>query len=212
MPNTPSSLIAPKRFFTARNRRRRPSDSPSKYSTVSTICSSTRGPASAPSLVTWPTRKIAVPLCLAKRTSNAALSRTWATPPGADCSCSVKMVWIESITITLGFSTRAVAMMLSMQVSVITLSLSSGKPKRRARMATCCWDSSPVTYSAGKRVAILHRVCSRMVDLPMPGSPPISTTDPSTRPPPSTRSSSPEAVEKRGTSSTLTSARVLICT
>src|SRR5690606_4857902 len=59
---------------------------------------------------------------------------------------------------------------------------------------------------------ILHRVCSRMVDLPMPGSPPISTTDPSTRPPPSTRSSSPEAVEKRGTSSTLTSARVLICT
>src|SRR5690606_4209560 len=56
-----------------------------------------------------------------------------------------------------------------------------------------------------------QRVCSRMVDLPMPGSPPISTTEPSTRPPPSTRSSSPEAVEKRGTSSTLTSARVLIC-
>src|SRR5690606_21310314 len=52
-------------------------------------------------------------------------------------------------------------------------------------------------------------VCSRMVDLPMPGSPPISTTEPSTRPPPSTRSNSPEAVEKRGTSSTLTSARVL---
>jgi hypothetical protein len=30
------------------------------------------------------------------------------------------MVWIESITITLGFSWRAVAMMVSMQVSVIT--------------------------------------------------------------------------------------------
>src|SRR5690606_11062701 len=42
-------------------------------------------------------------------------------------------------------------------------------------------------------------------------SPPISTTEPSTRPPPSTRSSSLEAVEKRGTSSTLTSARVLSC-
>lgn len=35
------------------------------YSTVSTMCSSTLGPASEPSLVTWPTRKIAVPLCLA---------------------------------------------------------------------------------------------------------------------------------------------------
>ncbi|MNY61795.1 hypothetical protein D3C86_1985170 [compost metagenome] len=65
IPNTPSSLTAPKRFFTARNKRNRPSDSPSKYSTVSTMCSSTRGPANAPSLVTCPTRKIAVPLCLA---------------------------------------------------------------------------------------------------------------------------------------------------
>ncbi|MNR20435.1 hypothetical protein D3C85_1372740 [compost metagenome] len=65
MPNTPSSLTAPKRFLTARSSRRRPSDSPSKYNTVSTMCSSTRGPASEPSLVTWPTRKIAVPLCLA---------------------------------------------------------------------------------------------------------------------------------------------------
>ncbi|MNO69577.1 hypothetical protein D3C76_604330 [compost metagenome] len=57
---------------------------------------------------------------------------------------------------------------------------------------------------------MLQRVCRRMVDLPMPGSPPISTTEPSTRPPPSTRSSSADAVEKRGISSTLTSARVLM--
>ncbi|MNZ45836.1 hypothetical protein D3C78_635000 [compost metagenome] len=78
-------------------------------------------------------------------------------------------------------------------------------------MATCCWDSSPVTYSAGMLLARLHKVCNRMVDLPMPGSPPISTTEPSTKPPPRTRSSSLEAVEKRGTSSTLTSASVLIC-
>ena len=63
-----------------------------------------------------------MPLCLAYRTSSAALSRTWDTPPGADCNCSVKIVWIESITMTLGFSMRAVAMMLSMQVSVMTRS------------------------------------------------------------------------------------------
>jgi hypothetical protein len=61
------------------------------------------------------------------------------------------------------------------------------------------------------RSAMAQRVCKRMVDLPMPGSPPISTTEPSTRPPPSTRSSSAELVEKRGISSTLTSASVLIC-
>ncbi|RMU66769.1 hypothetical protein ALP24_04115 [Pseudomonas syringae pv. aptata] len=89
--------------------------------------------------------------------------------------------------------------------------MSCGRPRRRARMATCCWDSSPVTYSAGMRWAMLHSVCKRTVDLPMPGSPPISTTEPSTRPPPSTLSSSVELVEKRGISSTLTSARVLIC-
>ncbi len=52
-------------------------------------------------------------------------------------------------------------------------------------------------------------VCSKMVDLPIPGSPPISTTEPSTSPPPSTRSSSFDWVLKRGISSTLTSARVL---
>ena len=36
------------------------------------------------------------------------------------------------------------------------------------------------------------------VDLPMPGEPPSSTSDPGTRPPPSTRSSSPMPVESRG--------------
>ena len=102
-------------------------------------------------------------------------------------------------------------MITSMQVSVITLSRSCGRSRRRARIATCCCDSSPVTYSAGMRTAMLHRVCNRMVDLPMPGSPPISTTEPSTRPPPSTRSNSADEVEKRGTSSTLTSARVFSC-
>ena len=76
-------------------------------------------------------------------------------------------------------------------------------------MATCCWDSSPVTYSAGMLWARRHRVCSNMVDLPMPGSPPISTTEPLTRPPPSTRSSSEEPLGWRGVSSVETSARVL---
>ena len=52
------------------------------------MCSSTRGPAIAPSLVTWPTSTIAVPLALAARVRWAAHSRTCATEPGAEVSWS----------------------------------------------------------------------------------------------------------------------------
>ncbi len=86
MANTPISLTAPKRFLMARTSRKLLWVSPSKYSTVSTMCSSTRGPASAPSLVTWPTSTIAVPLALAARVRWAAHSRTCATEPGAEVS------------------------------------------------------------------------------------------------------------------------------
>ncbi len=57
MANTPSSLTAPKRFLIARAPRRNDECvSPSKYSTVSTICSSTRAARRArPPSVTWPT-------------------------------------------------------------------------------------------------------------------------------------------------------------
>src|SRR5579884_1270262 len=45
------------------------------------------------------------------------------------------------------------------------------------------------------------------VDLPMPGEPPSSTSEPGTRPPPSTRSSSPMPVFMRSTGAAPTSAR-----
>jgi hypothetical protein len=83
---TPISLTAPKRFLMARTRRKLLCVSPSKYSTVSTMCSSTRGPARAPSLVTWPTSTMVQPRVLATRVSCAAHSRTCATEPGAEVS------------------------------------------------------------------------------------------------------------------------------
>ena len=141
----PSSLTAPKRFFTARMTRNRVEVSPSKYRTVSTMCSSTRGPASWPSLVTCPTRKMATFDCLAKRTSMAVLSRIWLTEPGADCRLSLKMVWIESMTITAGFKPLACATISSTRVVLNNCSRSLGKPSRWARMLICCGDSSPVT-------------------------------------------------------------------
>ena len=61
----PTSSAAPKRFFTPRTIRSADERSPSKCSTTSTRCSSERGPAMAPSLVTWPTRMIATPVVLA---------------------------------------------------------------------------------------------------------------------------------------------------
>src|SRR5258708_7679810 len=63
--NTPSSFTAPKRFLKARMSRKLWCVSPSKYSTASTICSTTRGPAIAPSLVTWPTSTTTAPLAFA---------------------------------------------------------------------------------------------------------------------------------------------------
>src|SRR5580700_3312572 len=40
--------------------------------------------------------------------------------------------------------------------------------------------------------------CRMMVDLPMPGSPPINSAEPGTRPPPVTRSNSAMPVTRRG--------------
>jgi hypothetical protein len=143
--NTPISLTAPKRFLMARTRRKLLCVSPSKYSTVSTMCSSTRGPASAPSLVTWPTSTTVQPLALATRVRCAAHSRTCATEPGAEVSWSEYTVWIESITQNAG--------LLGVQRGQDALELDLGQhrapaaiqPSRRARSATCAPLSSPVT-------------------------------------------------------------------
>ncbi|MNJ69808.1 hypothetical protein D3C77_662000 [compost metagenome] len=67
MANTPSSLTAPKRFLWLRSVRKRESASPSSNTEQSIQCSRTFGPASEPSLVTWPTITIATPRVLAKR-------------------------------------------------------------------------------------------------------------------------------------------------
>lgn len=64
--------------------------------------------------------------------------------------------------------------------------------------------SSPLTYSTLRVAPIAASDCSSNVDLPMPGSPPISTTPPGTSPPPSTRSNSdtPEGMRASSRAST----------
>ena len=125
------------------------------------------------------------------------LYAAWLTDPGAAVSNSVQIVWIESITSTRGRDAVAWSRMRSMQVSASACNGSSGRPSRCARDATCDSDSSPVTYTLGRCAPSVPSICSSRVDLPMPGSPPISTTEPCTSPPPSTRSSSPIPVSVR---------------
>ena len=79
----PTSSVGPKRFFTARTSRSRECRSPSNWMTTSTRCSSTRGPAIEPSLVTWPTSSVAMPRALATPMRLPATSRTWVTLPAA---------------------------------------------------------------------------------------------------------------------------------
>ena len=81
---TPISSVGPKRFLTARKIRKLRPPSPSKEITASTICSTTRGPAIWPSLVTCPTRITAAPVVFAKRISACAAPRTCETVPGVE--------------------------------------------------------------------------------------------------------------------------------
>ena len=101
--NRPSSPVAPKRCFTARSSRSAWWRSPSKASTVSTTCSSTRGPASAPSLVTWPTSTVARPAVLGlAHEPVGALAHLGRPSPAPSPSSGSYTVWIESTTRTSG--------------------------------------------------------------------------------------------------------------
>ncbi len=109
------------------------------------MCSSTRGPASAPSLVTWPTRKQAAPFCLLNATSFAADSRTCPIEPAAEASSPLVTVWIESTAMTSGASSSATSRIRSSEVSQRIDAFESPTPSRSPRMRICCADSSPET-------------------------------------------------------------------
>src|SRR5918992_1480878 len=205
--NTPASLVEPKRFFSARRVRYVRSRSPSNESTQSTRCSSTRGPASDPSFVTWPTRRVAIPRSFATRMTRPATSRTWPTEPGAPLRAGSYRTCTESITHASGRSASSVASTASRSVSATIGTPSAPLPSRSARSFTCAADSSPDTYSTSRPAAArLPSAPVVSVDLPIPGNPPIRTSEPGTRPPPSTRSSSPMPVRRRWMAGASTSA------
>src|SRR5258708_5439377 len=79
---------------------------------------------------------------------------------------------------------------------------------RSARRRSWSGDSSPETYSVETPwLSSLAAHCISSVDLPIPGSPPTSTTEPGTIPPPSTKSNSARPVFHRPTAPPATSDR-----
>ena len=164
------------------------------------MCSSVLGPAMPPPLVTWPTTNTAVPLSLANRMSRAAHSRTCPTLPGAPSRSPVNTVWIESTTSTRGRLVRrpwrgSVSRLVSASsgTSAAALAQPVGAQLHLQRRLL----ARDVERAHVRRLRSRAATCSRSVDLPMPGSPPTSTIEPGTRPPPSTKSNSSRPVGQR---------------
>jgi hypothetical protein len=109
------------------------------------MCSSTFGPAMAPSLVMWPISTIGTPLALAKRMSSLVHSRTCPTLPGLASSTAVCSVCMLSITTKPGFNSSTCRRMFCVLVSVSTWQPVAPGFRRSARMRTCWALSSPLT-------------------------------------------------------------------
>ncbi len=94
-------------------------------------------------------------------------------------------------------------MMLGIDISGNNHRFGFTAPNRSARRRTCCALSSAVTYNDSPGAPASN--CNNNVLLPMPGSPPNNVTEPGTKPPPNTRSSSPMPVGTGSDSVELTS-------
>ena len=92
------------------------------------MCSSRRGPATMPSLVTCPTISTGVWVALAYCSSRSVDSRTCVTLPGAEAGPSARTVWMESTTSIPARRRSASASAPSMAVSAYTNSPCAGDP------------------------------------------------------------------------------------
>lgn len=116
------------------------------------------------------------------------------TDPAPDTASSEYIVCIESMTaISPFFKLWMIARHSSSEVVVTSPASEVSTPNLFALILICETDSSPEMYTALRFlffVAIFEVSCIKIVDFPMPGSPPIKTALPTTKPLPSTLSSS----------------------
>ena len=91
-------MVEPNRFFADRSRRQELIGSPSMYRTTSTMCSSTRGPAMSPPLVTCPVMTTGTPAPLAHSSRERVHSLICVALPGLEDDPSSDSVCMESTT------------------------------------------------------------------------------------------------------------------
>nr|WP_276602802.1 hypothetical protein [Nannocystis pusilla] len=162
-------------------------------------------------MVTWPTTTTGTPWVLAKPTRAEVTARIWLMLPGRPSWAPLWTVWTESTISAASVLARSWAALKTSSMRVSAISRRPGwlAPRRPQREATWATDSSPLAYSTTPlRRARPTEACRSSVDLPIPGGPPSSTTLPGTRPPPSTRSTSPMPHGRRGWRSTIVCASV----
>ena len=187
----PTSPAGPKRCLTEVRTRRAWCRSPSKESTVSTRCSTARGPAMSPSLVTWPTSRSGTPLDLAMRVRRSTQVRTWARLPAGWPSSGSETDCNESTTTSAGRCRSTAASIASTSGPSMARRFRGTGPMREARPRTWARDSSAEASITSRPVlASDDSTWNSRVDLPIPGGPKSNVTEPATTPPPMTRSSS----------------------
>ena len=108
---------------------------------------------------------------------------------------------------TTNFSSSMASSMSSRQVSLSKRRLEESSFSRAQRIFTCEQLSSAETYKTRCFSERCAETSVKRVLLPMPGSPPMSTSEPGTMPPPSTVSSSAMPEDTREYRSSLTSER-----
>ena len=143
-----------------------------------------------------------MPLVFAKRISDWAEPRTWVTVPGADSTVSVHMVWIESM-----IGEAPAGALAQRGDDVLDIGLRGEFDRRVAEPEPLGpqphlrdrFFAGNIGDALARLAPARQQACISRVDLPMPGSPPSRMTEPCTKPPPVTRSSSamPEGDARR---------------
>ena len=105
---------------------------------MSTRCSTARGPARSPSLVTWPTRTTGTPVDLASRVSRSTHALTCAKLPADPGNSSSETVWMESTTTSAGWWRTIAASTATTSGPARASRFSGTAPIRVARPLT--WD------------------------------------------------------------------------
>ena len=184
--NQAVSPSVPKRFFPPETIRSPERGSPSNVRTTSTACSSARGPARSPSFVTWPASTTAMSSCLGELDERVGarpdLRHAAGLRRGLDVAERLHRIDREH-----GRAHRPRGREHGVQIAPRR---EGDRLDRDARggghaTATCPRDSSPETSRPVEPAAAIDDShCSNRVDLPIPGGPASSTTEPATRPPP----------------------------